>query len=124
MQNPRWIDSSHVVSPQARGERRAEPRFQLRDPYNMHVSFSGRKIEAVLLDVSRSGARLCFNAPAGLEGGEILVLHAVADPFDAALAGREARVMWADGPQAGLAFAEPVEGDLEALTRAVGGNRA
>ncbi len=107
-----------------RGERRAEPRFQLRDPYNMHVSFSGRKIEAALLDVSRSGARLCFNAPAGLEGGEILVLHAVADPFDAALAGREARVMWADGPQAGLAFAEPVEGDLEALTRAVGGNRA
>ncbi len=107
-----------------RSERRAEPRFQLRDPYNMHVSFSGRKIEAVLLDVSRSGARLCFNAPAGLEGGEILVLHAEAGPFDAVLAGREARVMWADGPQAGLAFAEPVEGDLEALTRAVGGNRA
>ncbi len=107
-----------------RSERRAEPRFQLRDPYNMHVSFSGRKIEAVLLDVSRSGARLCFNAPAGLEGGETIVLHAEAGPFDAVLAGREARVMWADGPQAGLAFAEPVEGDLEALTRAVGGNRA
>ncbi|EFL86328.2 PAS domain S-box protein [Desulfovibrio sp. 3_1_syn3] len=107
-----------------RSERRAEPRFQLRDPYNMHVSFGGRKVEAVLLDVSRSGARLCFNAPAGLEGGEILVLHAEAGPFDAVLAGREARVMWADGPQAGLAFAEPVEGDLEALTRAVGGSRA
>ena len=107
-----------------RSERRAEPRFQLRDPCNMHVSFRGRKIEAVLLDVSRSGARLCFNTPAGLEGGEMIALHAEAGPFDVVFAGREARVMWADGPQAGLAFARPVEGDLEAMTRAVGGNRA
>ena len=61
-----------------RSERRAEPRFQLRDPCNMHVSFRGRKIEAVLLDVSRSGARLCFNTPAGLEGGEMIALHAEA----------------------------------------------
>ena len=29
MQNPRWIDSSHVVSPQARGERRADLRNKL-----------------------------------------------------------------------------------------------
>lgn len=27
--NPRWIDSSHVVSPQARGERRADLRNKL-----------------------------------------------------------------------------------------------
>ena len=78
----------------------------------------------MLLDVSRSGARLCFNTPAELEGGEMIALHAEAGPFDVVFAGREARVMWADGPQAGLAFARPVEGDLEAMTRAVGGNRA
>ena len=29
VQNPRWIDSSHVVSPQARGERRADLRNKL-----------------------------------------------------------------------------------------------
>ena len=54
----------------------------------------------------------------------MIALHAEAGPFDVVFAGREARVMWADGPQAGLAFARPVEGDLEAMTRAVGGNRA
>ena len=107
-----------------RSERRAEPRYLLRDPYRLNVVFGGREVEATLADVSRSGARLCFAAPPALEGGASVVLHAVAAPFDTLFADREARIIWVDGPQAGLAFAEPAEGDLEAIIRSVGGDRA
>ena len=107
-----------------RSERRAEPRYLLRDPYRLNVFFGGREVEATLADVSRSGARLCFAAPPALEGGASVVLHAVAAPFDTLFADREARIIWVDGPQAGLAFAEPAEGDLEAIIRSVGGDRA
>ena len=88
-----------------RSERRAEPRYLLRDPYRLNVVFGGREVEATLADVSRSGARLCFAAPPALEGGASVVLHAVAAPFDTLFADREARIIWVDGPQAGLAFA-------------------
>ena len=100
-----------------RSERRMDERFAVTEPYDLKVSGeNGGSIPAVLLDISSSGLRMRFEAPAFpyMEGNSVHI-DAPLPPLDTVLKHRMAQIVWVDGRQVGLHFRDRVDADLGEL---------
>ena len=98
-------------------ERRKNPRIPLEHMFYVHTVSDDRKLPAVLLDVSVSGARLGLPPneelpPVGMEVS--LQNTSILAPF---LENRMAIVMWTVGVQFGIRFTQQIDARLEDIAK-------